>query len=69
MSTPGRIHPGNYSDDPPATFKCGHPRSRENMAFNGGARIKCKQCSEVYQKTYRMKHAFKPHLYPNQQAA
>jgi hypothetical protein len=68
MSPLSLSHPGNYNDDPPATFKCGHARSRENIGFKGG-NPKCKQCSEAYQKAYRMRNTEHPHLYPSKQAA
>jgi hypothetical protein len=53
----------NYRDEPPATFKCGHPRSRENMRFNGG-HPKCKQCDEVYHRAYNKAYKQAEPKYP-----
>lgn len=56
-----------YNDDPPATFPCGHARSRENLAFNGG-HPKCKQCTTAYHKAYNKAYSQirpNPSLYPS----
>jgi hypothetical protein len=79
------FHPGNYADEPPATFKCGHPRERANMSFCNGNPA-CKQCLTARHRAYRAAHpnqetlriklamlaesqAARPHLYPPKQAA